>query len=124
MPESVLIHIVIHTVTLLIALLALYFSARSFEARPAKMLEEALKMVARWQDETETDVTRLEGKWKKLNANYASLRAEMRGKAPPGPDDNDDDDLDTKMKPGEDLLTYKQRMRRLLAQGKFRHAGE
>lgn len=121
MPEYNLIHIVIHIFAIALGLAACMLAWLSHRTSPAKVVRELVQYL----DEVDGRLDRLDGKWKKLNANYALILARTKSNGQDAASEpDDDDDLDTKMKPGEDLITYKQRMRRLMSRGKLRHAGE
>jgi hypothetical protein len=80
-----------------------------------------LEMLGQW----EVRQDRLEGKWKKLNANYASLRAEMRNDVrEPEDKQTEEDDVDTRMRPGETPQDWKARMRRAMHNGRLKHGSE
>ena len=121
MSLTILIPIVIHTVTLACAILALWLAKRSYDTAPRKLHRELVEIM----EEFDSRLVRLEGFWRKLNANYASLRAE-RSNGRSGPEEHEDEtgEVDTSMRAGEDFVAYKQRMRKYLAQGKLKHAGD
>ena len=120
MQLPVLIPILIHTITLAIAILALVVARGAHNTSPAKVVQELLDMLENW----EVRQDRLEGKWKKLNANYASLRAEMK-QAPESPEpESEEDDVDTRMRPGETPQDWKSRMRRAMHNGRLKHRSE
>ena len=119
MPEYNVIHIVIHSFTILLALAAVTLARLSYRTSAAKVVRELVQFI----DEIDARIDRLDGKYKKLNANYALILARTKSNGQDAASDPDDDDgVDTGMRPGEDFQTYKQRMRRLVAKGKLRHA--
>ena len=114
MELAILIPILIHSVTLLIAIAALIVARGAYNTSPRVAIRELLEIMADY----ETRQDRLEGKWKKLNANYASLRAESRGATK---DHNEEESLDTDRRPGESYEQHKARLRGMLRQGRFQH---
>lgn len=109
---------VVALIALGFACLSLWLSKRAYDTAPRKVIIELLDVLS----DMEGRLDRLDGKWKKLNANYASLRSTVnRGRPPANGEDSDDDALDTHMRPGEDALSYKERIRKLIRQGKLSH---
>jgi peptidoglycan hydrolase CwlO-like protein len=122
MSLTILIPILIHSLTLFVAILAVIYARLSYNTSPRKAVTELLAAM----EEFDARLDRLDGKWKKLNANYASLRAETKttrnGAA--NVDDDDGDDVDTRMRPGESPAEWKTRMRRAMQNGRLKHRSE
>jgi peptidoglycan hydrolase CwlO-like protein len=122
MSLTILIPILIHSLVLFLAILAIVYARLSYNTAPRKAVTELLAAM----EEFETRLDRLDGKWKKLNANYASLRAETKttrnGAA--NVHDEDGDDVDTRMRPGESPAEWKSRMRRAMQNGRLKHRSE
>ena len=121
MSLTILIPIVIHSVTLLIAIAALVVARGAYKTSPRTVVNELLEIMG----EFEARLDRNDGKWRKLNANYASLRAE--GRTPvrePEDKQDDDEDVDTRMRPGETPQDWKARMRRAMHNGRLKHGSE
>lgn len=113
-----LIHTVIHIFESVFTVVALVFTYRAYDSAPARTTRDLIRII----EELDETVVGLEGKQKKLNANYALLlaREKSNNKKP----EVDEDSVDTSLQPGENLIDYKRRMRKLIAQGKLRHGEE
>jgi peptidoglycan hydrolase CwlO-like protein len=122
MSLTILIPILIHSLVVFLSILAIVYARLSYNTAPRKAVNELLAAM----EEFETRLDRLDGKWKKLNANYASLRAETKttrnGAA--NVDEDDGDDVDTRMRPGESPAEWKSRMRRAMQNGRLKHRSE
>lgn len=118
MTAMQLIHILIHSFVLILITLLAWAISRLNQSAPRKVVNELLELMS----DLDARHDRLEGKYKKLNANYALLLAREKRHAN-GEDDEADESgtVDTKIRPGEDLVAYKARMRALMAQGKLKH---
>lgn len=101
--------------SLVIAIVALFLSQRAYNTSPRKRQ----LIVFETLEEHDARLVRVEAKWKKLNANYASLRAAI-GKKPT--EDMEDDEIehqnvDTGFRKGETPAEWKHRMRQKIAGG-------
>lgn len=121
MSLSILIPILIHSLVLLVSILAVIYARLSYRTAPRRAVNELLAAM----EEFETRLDRLDGKWKKLNANYASLRAETKTHVREPEDKQDEtEDVDTSQRPGETAAEWKSRMRRAMHNGSLRHRSE
>lgn len=119
MPLTQVIHILIHIFDAVLVIGCIIIALLSYRTSPRIVITELMQVLDRMESRLDTQ----EGRWKKLNANYALLlaREKSNGASHDVDDDDDDGDLDTKLRSGEDLDDYKKRMRGLMSRGKLRH---
>ena len=119
MLPTQLIHMVIHSIELILILSALYVAKRAYETSPRKVIDELLEVL----DRLEVKVDRNEGKWKKLNANYALILARQKANGLDTESDavEPDQSSETSMKAGETPEQWKARMRQQIAAGSLKH---
>lgn len=116
MPLPQVIHILIHIFTVAAVMACVVLCWLSFRTSPRIVIEELMQVIDHMQARLDTQ----EGRWKKLNANYALLLAREKSNGHGSHIDEESDS--TTMQPGENLIDYKARMRRLMARGKIKHA--
>lgn len=109
-----LIHVLIHIFTLVGVVLCFIYCRGAYRTSPRTAINELLGVMEKF----EAHLDQNDGKWKKLNANYALLlaREKSNGSAP-----DETADSDTGMKSGETPDQWKTRMRKKLAAGGLKH---
>ncbi len=115
MPE--LIHI-LPFVALLFALASAIFAWIAARAAQRPQQQKLYRAIVDAIEDLEADSVRLNSMYKKLNANYASLRANGKNQYT---QQTEDDSLDTGRRVNETQSQHKERLRKMMREGRFKH---
>ena len=113
MNLHMLVNSLLTSLALIVAIAALYAAREALQSRPRRLL---IRMT-----ELEAELEKMQGWYKKLNANYALLIA--RSKRHPSEDEQQTNGgaLDIEQAKGETAAQWKARMRRQMASGGLKH---